>query len=112
MAGAVDLFGKAGHHSPPINFSDLQAADPDVIIVAACGYDLARATAEMHWLTERPEWRTLAAVRNHRVFVADGNQYFNRPGPRLVETLQILAEILQPSGFRATLEGAGWNRIE
>ena len=112
MAGGVDLFGKPGHHSPPIEFSDLVAADPDVIIVAPCGYDIARATAEMHWLTRRPEWPMLPAVRNRRVYVADGNQYFNRPGPRLVETLRIMAEILHPGHFNATLEGAGWKRIE
>jgi iron complex transport system substrate-binding protein len=72
-------------------------ADPDVIIAMPCGFDLARTEPEMHWLTERPGWKDLRAVRNGEVYMADGNQYFNRPGPRVVETVQILAEILHPS---------------
>ena len=112
MAGGVDLFGKAGMHSPPISFEDLVAAAPDVIVVAPCGFDIARASAEMHWLTARPEWSNLPAVRNRRVYVADGNQFFNRPGPRVVETLQILAETLHREMFAPTLEGAGWIRVE
>ena len=77
-------------------WDELVAADPDAILVMPCGFDLDRALREMHWLTERPEWSGLQAVRSGRVFVADGNQYFNRPGPRLVESLEILAQILHP----------------
>lgn len=80
-------------------WEDLAAADPDIILVMPCGFDLKRAVSEMHWLTARDGWHGLRAVRNGRVFVADGNQYFNRPGPRLVESLEILAEILHPEIF-------------
>jgi iron complex transport system substrate-binding protein len=79
--------------------------------VAPCGFDIPRTQAEMHWLTNRPGWRSLRAVRGARVYLADGNQYFNRPGPRLVETLEILAEILHPRLFSPALEGAGWTRF-
>ena len=65
----------------------------------------------MYWLTQRPEWRTICAVRNGRVYLADGNQYFNRPGPRLVDTLQILAETLHPEVFAPGLQGQGWKRL-
>jgi iron complex transport system substrate-binding protein len=65
----------------------------------------------MYWLTERPEWPTLRAVRNGWVYLADGNQYFNRPGPRLVETLQILSEILHPETFKPSFQGAGWKNL-
>jgi iron complex transport system substrate-binding protein len=75
-----------------------------------CGYDLSKARAEMHWLTSRPDWATLRAVREDRVFIADGNQYLNRPGPRIVESLRILAEILYPGKFPPSLEGVGWER--
>jgi len=96
LAGGVNLFGEAGKHSPWMTWDQLVAADPDIIIIAPCGFDLARTEQEMYWLTDRPDWRDLRAVRTHRVYMADGNQYFNRPGPRLVETFEILVEMLHP----------------
>ena len=76
-----------------------------------CGYDLRRTRQEMHWLTDRAAWRDLTAVRQGRVFLADGNQYLNRPGPRLVESLGILAEILFPEAFPPRFEGSGWEKF-
>jgi iron complex transport system substrate-binding protein len=108
MAGAVNLFGEAGVHSPWMSWQDLIDSDPDVIVTMPCGFDLERTCAEMYWLEDRPEWPKLRAVQNGRVYLADGNQYFNRPGPRLVESLQILAEILHPEVFEPSLEGAAW----
>ena len=99
MAGGVNLFGEAGKHSPWMKWEDLVRQDPDVIAVLPCGFDLERTKAEMPTLVNRPEWRTLRAVRNGRVFVCDGNAYFNRPGPRLVEGLEMLAEMLVPGAF-------------
>jgi iron complex transport system substrate-binding protein len=84
----------AGDNLPWTTWQDLEAGDPDVILVMPCGFDLERTVSEMYWLTDRPGWRNLQAVRNRRVFVTDGNQYFNRPGPRLVESLEILAAVL------------------
>ncbi len=75
-----------------------------------CGFDIARSRRDLPVLTGRPEWPRLKAVRDGRVFLADGNQYFNRPGPRLVESLEILAELLHPEEFRFGHEGAGWER--
>src|ERR1017187_996484 len=80
-------------------WEDLAAADPDIILVMPCGFDLERAAREMHWLTGRAGCHDLRAVRHGRVFVADGNRYFNRPGPRLVESLEILAGIVHPGTF-------------
>jgi iron complex transport system substrate-binding protein len=110
MAGAVNLFGQAGAHSPWMTWQELVEADPDVIVSMPCGFDLARACAEMYWLDQRPEWPKLRAVQTGRVYLADGNQYFNRPGPRIVESLRILAEILHPEVFEPALEGAAWRR--
>lgn len=110
MLGAENLFGEAGGHSPWMKFEDLLVSDPDTIICMPCGYDLTKARGEMHWLTQRPEWGALRAVREGRVFIADGNQYMNRPGPRIVESLQILAEVLYPASFEPRLEGVGWER--
>ena len=111
MAGGLNLFGEAGAHSPWMQWRDLVDADPDVILIAPCGFDLERTESEMYWLTNRPEWPKLQAVRAGRVYVADGNQFFNRPGPRVVESLQILAEILHPQIFEPKLAGAAWRAV-
>lgn len=108
MAGACNLFGQAGMHSPWMNWEELAAADPDIIVTSPCGFDLARTRSEMYWLTQRPEWPNLRAVQSGRVFLADGNQYMNRPGPRIVESLEILAEILHPEIFPPRLRGPAW----
>ena len=94
LAGGIDVFGKPGVHSPWITWEELLARDPDVIIVAPCGFDLAHTRHEMYWLTDRPDFARLKAVRTGRLFLADGNQFFNRPGPRIVETLRIIAQII------------------
>lgn len=108
MAGAINLFAEAGAHSPWMDWRDVVDADPDVIVTMPCGFDLERTCAEMYWLTERPEWRKLRAVQTGQVYLADGNQYFNRPGPRLVESLEILAEILHPEIFESRLQDRAW----
>jgi iron complex transport system substrate-binding protein len=100
LAGGVDVFGKAGIHSPWITWDDLLERDPDVIIVAPCGFDLKRTRGEMHWLTERPNFGKLKAVRTGRLFLADGNQFFNRPGPRIVETLEMIRQMIDFNGSR------------
>lgn len=108
MAGGENLFGTAGRHSPWLEWGALRAADPDVIVVAPCGLDLARIRADHPALVKLPGWDALRAVKTKRVYFADGNQYFNRPGPRLVETLEILAEILHPDRFSFGLKGRAW----
>jgi iron complex transport system substrate-binding protein len=110
MAGGINLFGVAGAHSPWMTWEDLCQADPDVLLVAPCGFDIARTQRELPVLTDKPEWPSLSAVRTGRVFLLDGNQYFNRPGPRLVESLEILAELLHPQSFAFGHEGKGWQR--
>jgi len=111
MAGGANLFGVAGQHSPWMKFEELAAQDPDLILVAPCGFDMARTAAEMPALTKRPEWNRLKAVRDGRVFLADGNQYFNRPGPRIVESLEILAEMLHQELRHFSHEGTGWRKF-
>jgi iron complex transport system substrate-binding protein len=99
LAGGTNLFGTAGKHSPWMTFDELAARDPEVIIVLPCGYDIARASQDLPFLQRQPRWSQLRAVKSGRVFVADGNQYFNRPGPRVVESLEILAELIHPELF-------------
>jgi iron complex transport system substrate-binding protein len=111
LAGGVNLFGEAGKHSPWMMWEELVAKDPEVIFIAPCGFDIERTRQEMPALTRKPEWSKLRAVRHRRVYLADGNQYFNRPGPRLVESLEILAEVLHPSIFHFGHEGRGWQYL-
>lgn len=111
MAGGVPLFGAAGKHSPRLAWDALRAADPDVIAVMPCGWDIPKARQEMAVLTSRPDWGELQAVRNGRVYLTDGNQYFNRPGPRLLESLEILAEMLHPETFLLGHRGSGWTPL-
>ena len=108
LAGGVNLFGEARRHSPWMTWDALVAADPDVVLVSPCGFDLERTAAEMPTLTAAAGWRELRAVRSGRVYLADGNAYFHRPGPRLVESLEILAETLHPGAFHFGHEGRGW----
>lgn len=110
MAGGINLFGTAGQHSPWMTWDALIAADPDVLLAMSCGFTIERTLPEMHWLTGRPGYRELKAVRDRNVWVADGNRYFNRPGPSVVESLQVLAEILHPDVTPRTLEGIGYVR--
>jgi iron complex transport system substrate-binding protein len=110
IAGGVNLFGEAGKHSPWMTWDELIAKDPDIIFVSPCGFDIERTLQEMYLLANKPEWKSLKAVATRRVFVADGNQYFNRPGPRLIDSLEILAEIIHPNVFHFGHEGTGWAR--
>jgi len=99
QAGGENLFGIAGQHSDRMEWEDLRSADPEIIVIAPCGFDIKRTREEMHEMEARPGWRELKAVRGGKVFIGDGNRYFNRPGPGLAETAEILAEILHPDIF-------------
>jgi iron complex transport system substrate-binding protein len=112
MAGGINLFGEAGKHSPWMTWEELASANPAVILVIPCGFDIDRTLEEMHLLADKPEWERLNAVQHARVFVADGNQYFNRPGPRLLESLEIVAELLHPESFSFGHENSGWLRYD
>ena len=101
IAGGTNLFGQVGRHSGYVEVEQLTEADPDVIAIMPCGFDIDRARHEMPALVSRPAWSQLGAVKNGRVFITDGNQYFNRPGPRVVESAEILAEA--PSSGRRRL---------
>jgi iron complex transport system substrate-binding protein len=111
MAGGVDCFGTAGGATTTIDWETLRAADPDALWVAPCGFDLARTARECGMLTSRPGFSELAAARGERVHLGDGNALFNRPGPRLAETLEAMAEALHPAAFRFGHRGTSWERL-
>ncbi len=110
-AGGENLLGESGKHSSWMSWEELSQSDPDILVVLPCGFDMKRTRDEMFWLTDRSDCSSLDAVRSGRVFITDGHQYFNRPGPRLMESLQILAEIIHPEVFDADFEGVGWQRF-
>lgn len=110
MANGENLFGRAGQHSPWMTWSELLDADPDIILISPCGFDLERTRNEMYWLTNRPEWGNLRAVQKDSVYLIDGNQYMNRPGPRVADSLDIIAEILHPGAFAPQFETNAWER--
>ena len=111
MAGGANLFGEAAEHSPWMPMADLVEADPDVIVVMPCGFDIDRTRSEMDVLLAHPEWSAIKAVREGKVYLTDGMQYFSRPGPRLLESLEILAEMIHPEEFNFGHEGSGWRRL-
>ncbi len=107
-AGGLNLFTKEGQHSPIQDFEALASANPDKIIVTPCGFDMTQTKAEMATLEQYKGWQQLDAVKNKEIYIADGHQYFNRSGPRLLESLKILGEILHPSYFDYGMKGKGW----
>ena len=112
LAGGESLFGESGQHSPWLNWEAVREHDPEIIIVMPCGFDIARTLREMPALAGNPDWEKLRAVKSGRVYVVDGNSYFNRPGPRLVESLEILAEIIYPALFKARHADTGWEQLK
>lgn len=110
LAGGDPLFVDPGEHSPILGWETIREADPDVIFISPCGYDLERTRRDLELVKERPGWKDLRAVREGRVFYADANAYLTRPGPRVVESLRILCEVLHPEVFPPTLRGVAWEK--
>ena len=108
LAGGDDRLGVAGQHSTRLAWDAVRAADPEVLVVAPCGFPLDRTAAEMPTLEAQPGWDDLRAVRGERVYIADGNLYFNRSGPSVFDSPQILAEILHPQAIEPSMQGQAW----
>jgi iron complex transport system substrate-binding protein len=111
LAGGREVLGQPGQRSARIEWKALVEAGPEVILLMPGGFGLERARLEAAALEERPEWDSLRAVKSKNVFVADGIDYFHRPGPRVVESIEILAEILQPKLFPFRHENRAWARL-
>jgi iron complex transport system substrate-binding protein len=102
IAGGEEPIGRMGRESRRIPWESVVAAQPEVLVLACCGYPVERTLQDLSILQRYPEWEELPAVRNGQVYAVDGSAYFSRPGPRVVDSLEILAEILHPELF------AGW----
>jgi iron complex transport system substrate-binding protein len=112
MAGGVEPLGAKGRPSRRVSWDDVIAARPEVLIVACCGFDLDRTRRDLPLLFGQPGWSDLPAVHDGQVHAVDGSQYFARPGPRVVDTLEIVAEILHPDLFRGMFPARPVVRVE
>ncbi len=97
LAGGASVLARAGEPSRYADWHELVASAPEVLVIMPCGFDLARAVAERDNLRWRRGWSEMPAVRNEHIVAVDGNAYFNRPGPRLVDSLEILAHAIAPA---------------
>ncbi|MCP9455378.1 MAG: cobalamin-binding protein [Nitrospira sp.] len=100
LAGGVEGIGRAGQRSRTVCWDEVITWEPEAIVIACCGFSVERTLADLPHLWAVPGWQTLPAVRDGRVYVVDGSQYFSRPGPRLVDSLEILAHALHPAVHR------------
>lgn len=112
IAGGVSILAENGKHSPFIKWEALQAEDPEIIIIMPCGFSIQRTMQEVTILFSQPGWIDLKAAKNNRIYIADGNHYFNRSGPRVVDSIEILAEIINPKYFNFGFEGNGWIKFD
>jgi len=97
LAGGIEPLGRPGEHAAAVNWDAVCAAAPEVLVISCCGFDVARTLAELPALRGRPGWDALPAARAGAVWVTDGTAYFTRPGPRLVDGLELLAQLLHPA---------------
>jgi iron complex transport system substrate-binding protein len=109
ISGGEDVFGKSGKDSHWITFDEIKNYDPEVIIFLPCGYNIEKTKEEVeNLLIKETKWSNLKAFKDKDLFIVDGNQFFNRPGPRLVESLEIFAEIIHPNLFNFNHQQSGW----
>ena len=112
MAWGEHLFGEIGQHSPWLSWEELLAVDPDVLVLAPCGFTLERTLQDVPLLKRHPSWQKLQAVKNGRVYAIDGNAYINRSGPRLVESAEILSRILWGPLTEIRVDEQAWMQVD
>jgi iron complex transport system substrate-binding protein len=111
IAGGWELLGTEGGRSAETTWDAVREVDPEVIVLMPCGFDLPR-TVEEWGRTPRPDgWDGLRAVREGRVFATDGSAYFSRPGPRVIDGIEVLAEIIDPEAFGGMAPAGSWTRL-
>ena len=111
LAGGTDVLGQEGRHSTIVTWEQIAACDPEIVVLMPCGFNPTRTETELRRTHFPDVWQSLAAVRSGRVYAVDGSAYFNRPGPRIVDGLEILAEIIQPDLFARTKPPEAWRRV-
>ena len=99
IAGGTNIISKKGFHSKKLELKEVLLYNPDKIVISPCGFKTNQTLIDMGFLTSKPEWKELKAVKNNEVYIVDGNSYFNRPSQRIIDTLEILATIIHPDLF-------------
>jgi iron complex transport system substrate-binding protein len=112
LAGGRDELAREGCPSSQIDWGRIAEHDPEIVILMPCGFTLERTSEEFARVTLPDEWLGLSAARSRHVYAVNGSAYFNRPGPRIVEGLEILAEIMHPELFPRTMARGAWQRLE
>jgi iron complex transport system substrate-binding protein len=112
IAGGQAMLAESEKHSPYVDWIDIRLQDPDILLVMPCGFSIERTLKEIDTLLLQRGFADLKAVKNGNLYIADGNQYFNRPGPRVVDSIEILAEIIHPKQFIFGYEGEGWIKFQ
>jgi iron complex transport system substrate-binding protein len=107
-AGGTSSFGEIGQHSPWLSWEELQAANPDVLVLSPCGFTVERTMQDVPILQRHPVWKSLRAVQQGRVYAIDGNAYLHRSGPRLVESAALLARVIHGVSPGIQVEGSAW----
>ena len=112
LAGGRNVMSVSGTDSNFCSWDEIKQTNPDIIIMMPCGFGIKRTLEDIHYLQNRKGWQELKAVKENKVFVVDGNQYFNRPGPRLVDSAEILAEVIHPEYFERKYPEDAWITID
>ncbi len=110
-AGGENIFGEVGLHSPWLSWEELQAADPDVLVLSPCGYTIERTLMDVPLLQQHPAWQSLRAVQTGRVYAIDGNHYLNRSGPRLVDSAELLGRVIWGEQLGIEVDMGGWRHV-
>jgi iron complex transport system substrate-binding protein len=105
VAGGVEIFDREGLPSQRTTWDEVMARAPEVVVLLPCGYDLERTLAEIERTAPPPGWHTIPAVADGRVYATDGSAYFSRPGPRVIDGVEILGHALHPDRVPAPLAG-------
>ena len=111
IAGGKNLFGRIGMHSDWSTYDMLFKKDPEKIILMPCGFNINKTIEEIGSMTNIPNWKNLKAVKTGNVFITDGNQYFNRPGPRILDSIKILIEIVSNEKIYFGYKEKGWKKF-
>ena len=112
LAGGVDCLATPEEPSRRVEWDDVLKQQPEVVVILPCGFDVPQAMREVQLLTEREGWQDLPAVQGNRVFVTNASAYYSRSGPRLVDGLEMLAEIIHPELFTGMVPLDGALRLQ
>lgn len=111
LAGGWELLGVEGGRSVETSWDAVREVDPEILVLMPCGFDVRRTIAEWEAMSRPAGWDGLRAARDGRVYAVDGSAYFSRPGPRVIDGIEVLAEIIDPAAFDGMSPRGSWERV-